>query len=136
MKNMKVGMLMAALAAATVCTSAQQGAPGRVRPPAAVTCDRNDLTVYTGRVTSWDRKADSTTLTIATDWKTTEQVVIKYPVGADPGGSFLMQGKSFAREDWARIATDGKLKDGARASAWVCRDGRNPIVDWERPSGG
>ena len=47
----------------------------------------------------------------------------------------VMRGKPFAKDDWAVIAPDGKLKDGVRASAWACRDGRNPIIDWERPSG-
>jgi hypothetical protein len=110
-------------------------APQRVRPPDAVTCPRNDLTVYTGRVTAWDRKPDATSLTLITDWKTTEHVVVKHPAGADVSASFLMRGKPFAKDDWAVIAPDGKLKDGVRASAWVCRDGRNPIIDWERPSG-
>lgn len=108
----------------------------RVRPPEAITCPRNDLTVYTGRVISWDRKPDTTSLTITTDWKTTEHVLIKHPAGADVAASFLMRGKPFVKDDWSVIAADGKLKDGVRASAWVCRDGRNPIIDWERPSGG
>jgi hypothetical protein len=82
-----------------------QGAPGRVRPPAAVTCDRNDLTVYTGRVTSWERKSDSTSLTIATDWKTTEHVVIKHQ-GADAAASFLLKGGVHKR-GLAAISTDG-----------------------------
>jgi len=125
---MKLTIIVALLA------SAAQVAPGRMRPPDAVTCPRNDLTVYTGRVTSWDRKADSTSLTIATDWKTTEHVVIRHP-GADAAASFLMKGKPFAKEDWAAISTGGNLKDTARASAWVCTDGRNPVVDWEKTSG-
>lgn len=135
MKNSAIGMLMAVLGATTVGAIAQQGAPGRVRAPDAVTCPRNDLTVYAGRVTDWDRKADSTSFTIATDWKTTEHVVIKHP-GADATASFLIKGKPFEKADWAAISADGKLKNGVRASAWVCRDGRNPIIDWERPSGG
>jgi hypothetical protein len=117
------------LAALPAVLPAQGG--GRVRPPDAVTCPRDRLTVYTGRVLSMDRRRDSTSLVIATDWKTTERVTISHPDGGDPAVSFLMKGKPFAVSDWPAIATDGKLRADARASAWVCGDGRNPVIDWE-----
>jgi hypothetical protein len=106
-----------------------QGEPGRVRPPASVTCPRNDLTVYTGRVTGLDRQKGATLLTIATDWKTTERVTIRHPESPDPDASFLLKGKPFAKADWDVIAPKGTLGDAIRANAWVCRDGR-VIVDF------
>jgi len=107
-----------------------QGGPGRIRPPEGVTCPRNELTVYAGRVTSLERQKGATSVTIATDWKTTERVTIRHPEAADPDASFLIKGKPFTKSDWDAIAPKGTLRDGTRANAWVCRDGRNAIIDW------
>ena len=112
----------------------QPRAADRLAPPAAVTCPRNDLTSYTGRVTAWSRREDETTLTIATDWETTETVTVKHAGTDDPSRSFLLNAKTFQSSDWAQIEeTKGKLKTGMRATAWVCDDGRQPIVDWQPP---
>ena len=109
-----------------------QSEANRLRPPAAVTCPRNDLTVYAGRVTNLDRQKAATSLTIVTDWKTTERVTIRHPDAADPDASFLIKGKPFARTDWDVIAPNGTLRDNVRANAWVCRDGR-VVVDFALP---
>jgi hypothetical protein len=109
-----------------------QGEPGRMRPPAAVTCPRNDLTVYAGRVTKLEREKGATSLTIATDSKTTERSTIRHPESADPDASFLLKGKPFTKADWNAIAPKGALREGVRANAWVCRDGR-VIVDFDVP---
>jgi hypothetical protein len=106
-----------------------QGDPGRLRPPESVTCPRNDLTVYAGRVTKMERLKSEISLTIVTDSKTTERVTIRHPDTADPDASFLFKGKPFARTDWDVIAPKGTLGEGIRANAWVCRDGR-VIVDF------
>jgi hypothetical protein len=115
----------------TFCISpVVQGGPGRLRPPEGVTCPRNDLTVYAGRVTSLERQKGATSLTIATDAQTTERITIRHPESADPDASFLLKGKPFTKADWDTIAPKGTLREGVRANAWVCRDGRNPMVDW------
>jgi hypothetical protein len=111
-------------------TSVVQGGPGRIRPPEGVTCPRNELTVHAGRVTSLERQKGATSLTIATDWKTTERVTIRHLESADPDASFLIKGKPFTKADWDVIAPKGTLREGVRANAWVCRDGRNAMVDW------
>jgi len=122
------------VAAAAVLLTAPlvQGVPGRLRPPDAVTCPRNDLTVYAGRVTNLERQKGATALTIATDSKTTERVTIHHPDSADPDASFLLKGKPFGKADWDLIAPKGTLREGIRANAWVCRDGR-VIVDFAVP---
>ena len=109
----------------------------RLAPPAAVTCPRNNLTSYTGRVTRWSRRTSETTLTIATDWETTETVTVKHHGTDDPSRSFLLNANAFQSSDWAQIEeSKGKLKTGMRATAWVCDDGRQPIVDWQPPPKG
>jgi hypothetical protein len=130
MKGRLQGVGVAVLLLGGLAQPAAQAAQGRLRPPEAVTCPRNDLTLYAGRVLSLDRQKDSTSLTIATDWKTTERVTIKHPGALDPIASFLMKGKPFAKDDWVDIMPEGKLRDGVRANAWVCSDGRT-VGDWE-----
>src|SRR5262245_23859822 len=112
MKN--IGAVVLVLASLSAGPAAQ-GRPGRVRPPESVTCPRDNLTVFTGRVTGMTRLADAASLTIATDWQTTERVVVRHPDSRDPDASFLMAGKPFVKADWETIAPKGTLRDGVRA---------------------
>jgi hypothetical protein len=110
----------------------QEGA--RQRAPEFFTCDRNNLTSYTGVVRNYRRDTGTTSLTIRTDYDTTEQVSLKHPGTDDPSKLFRMQGEPFAPADWNRIESrKGVLREGTRASAWVCTDGR-VMVDWGVPS--
>lgn len=128
--------LAAAFAVAAGCAAVEsQRGIGRLRPPDAVTCPRDQLTVYTGRVIALERRPDTTTVTIATDWNTTERATVRHPDAGSPEASFLIKSQPFGKDDWNAIAPGGKLRENARASAWVCQDGRNPVIDWERPSG-
>ena len=109
---------------------------GRVRPPVVVTCDRNNLTSYTGRVITYSRRAGLMTMTIQTDWDTTETVTLRHPAKTDPSRWFLVRGKTFRKSDWSRIELSrGRLRPRMRVSAWVCTDGRKPILDWEPSTG-
>jgi hypothetical protein len=106
----------------------------RLRPPSKVTCSRDHLTSYTGRVIDYRRKMNQTTLRIATVWGTIEAIAIDHPGSNDPGDSFLINGKTFLRSDWKQVETsEGQLRAGVRATAWVCDDGRNPVIDWLPP---
>ena len=110
----------------------QEGA--RQRAPELFACDRNDLTSYTGVVRSYRRETGVTSLTIRTDYDTTEEVSLKHPGTDDPSRFFRMLGKPFTPADWSRIESrKGVLRDGTRASAWVCTDGR-VMVDWGVPN--
>jgi hypothetical protein len=105
---------------------------GRVRPPAAITCDRNNLTVYAGKVLSYTRRSDRITLRIHTDSDTTETVTLRYPRGSSPARWFLLNGEAFGRGDWPKIeSSKGRLNPNMHVSAWVCTDGRKPILDWQ-----
>jgi hypothetical protein len=108
----------------------QDGGRQRVPAPEAFACDRNNLTVYTGVVRSYQRRTGSTTLQIRTDYDTTEQVTLTHPGTDDPSPMFRMQGEPFTAADWARIESrKGVLRAGTRAAAWVCTNGR-VMVDW------
>lgn len=102
----------------------------RQRAPDTFACDRNNLTVYTGVVRTYQRRAGSTTFQIRTDYDTTEQVTLRHPGSDDPSAQFRMLGQPFTAADWNRIEVKkGVLRDGTRAAAWVCGDGR-VMVDW------
>lgn len=105
------------------------GAQGRIAPPPFVTCDRNALTSYTGRVTSLQRGKDWTRLVIETDEATVERVLIRHPQG-DLLATFHRQGQPFTSDDLAQLMPAGRLVENARATIWVCTTGMRPQVDW------
>ena len=116
-------------------TGRASGQGGRVRPPARITCDRNNLTVYAGKVLSYTRRSDRIALRIHTDSDTTETVTLRYPRGSSPSKWFLLNGEAFGRGDWSKIeSSKGRLNPNMRVSAWVCTDGRKPILDWQPPT--
>ena len=120
--------LLGAVVEGNQARRAQEGA--RQRAPESFACDRNNLTVYTGIVRNYRRQPGATTLTIRTDWETTEQVSLTHAGTDDPSRFFRLQGEPFTPADWSRIeAGKGVLREGTRASAWVCTDGR-VMVDW------
>jgi rhodanese-related sulfurtransferase len=102
---------------------------GRLAPPAAVECDRNQLNGFAGRVTRYRRERDKTTLVMKTSAGTTETIVVRHK-GVDPARFYLIDGTPFTARDWNRV--EGKkhaLRRDMSAVAWVCRGGRT-IVDW------
>lgn len=114
----------------------QDGGSGRIRPPEAVTCNRNNLTAYTGKVVSYSRRSTRLTMTIDTDDDTTETVTLSYKRNTNPARWFLFRGARFKTSDWARVeASRGSLLPLMRATAWVCNDGRPPIIDWRPHTG-
>ena len=63
-------------------------------------------------------------LTVAARW------TLRHPGTDDPSAHFRMLGEPFTAADWNRIEVKkGVLRDGTRAAAWVCSDGR-VMVDW------
>ncbi|MBL8294639.1 MAG: hypothetical protein JNN08_22535 [Bryobacterales bacterium] len=100
---------------------------GRYAPPAAVECDRNNLTSYIGQVIRYTRKEGRIRLAIKTDEDTEETVSFQ------PGDKVLIDAREMKPEDWKKVEEQpGKLKPGMRAIAWVCRGGR-PVLDWRPP---
>jgi hypothetical protein len=112
------------------------GQDGRMRPPVAVTCDRNNLTSYAGKVIKYSRRAGLITMTVETDWDTTEVVTLRHPRNSNASKWFLFRGKTFRNSDWKKIeSSHGQLHPNMRVTAWICNDGRRPIIDWQ-PSRG
>jgi len=106
---------------------------GRIMPPSGLKCDRNDLTVYDGRVLTYRRRKGTTFLRMRTNFDTTETVTIRHPGTDDPSKFYLLNGAPFANSDWQRIERRKKvLRPGMRANVWVCRGNPaiQPIVDW------
>ena len=106
---------------------------GRIAPPSALSCDRNDLTLYDGKVLTYRRRKGSTFLRIRTSFDTTEVVTLRHPGTDDPSKFYLLNGEPFMPIDWRRIEKrKGVLRTGMRANVWVCRDNPaiQPVVDW------
>ena len=126
-----VVVLAGALASASAADRVQAAgvAAQRMRPPAFVTCDRNQLTVFSGKVVALSKGRNETRLEMNTDEQTTEQFTITHP-GSDASSAFFAAGRPFTEADWAAFLPGGRLREGARASVWVCSNEANPKVDW------
>jgi len=135
---MLAGLLAAALTAAVAAPQARPIArQERLRPPDAVACDRNALTLYAGRVTAYERLADELRLTIATDWETSERVTLRAPDGGRLEDHMLLRGRRFTSDDWPAIeAESGRLREGVRVDAWICEGPIEPLLDWQPPREG
>ncbi|HYC61750.1 MAG TPA: rhodanese-like domain-containing protein [Thermoanaerobaculia bacterium] len=111
-------------------TSASRSRGGRLAPPAAVSCDRNELTSYSGRITSYKREKGRTVLVMRTSADTTERLTVAHKGSDDPSRFYLIEGTAFTSRDWTRIeAGKGKLRDKMSAIAWVCSNGTT-FIDW------
>jgi hypothetical protein len=106
---------------------------GRVRPPSFVGCDRNKLTVFTGKVVALETGRRETRLEMNTDENTTERFTITHPDG-DASPAFFVGGRPFSKADWTALQPGGRLRANARASVWVCSNEANPKVDWLAPA--
>lgn len=112
----------------------KENSEGRLAPPAAVTCNRNDLTVYAGAVRQYRREMDKTSITIETNEGTIERVTLRHTGSDDPSQFFLIEGTPFTASDWNRIERKkGELLPLMNARAWVCTDG-TIVIDWRPPA--
>ena len=103
----------------------------RIRPPEKITCSRDHLTSFTGKVLSIKRQKGSTRMRMRTDEETSEQFTLRHATD-DPSQYFLMWGENFTENDWKRIeAGKNQLRPNLRATVWVCDNGENPVVDWQ-----
>ncbi len=139
MPALRVAVLLALLLAPLLALQGWAQTPPepsavRVRPPSELECPRNQLTLYGGRVQRYHRGRGQTSITIHTDWDTTETVTLRHTGRPDASRWFLLQGEAFKPGDWPRIeSSPGRLRAGMRAAAWVCDDGRNATIDWQPP---
>ena len=104
----------------------------RIMPPAAITCDRNQLTSWSGRISGYKRNGGASWIEIHTDADTVESIAIEHPGTSDPSAHFLLLGKPFVPETWTDIETSpSHLKENMRATIWICLDDATPpVVDW------
>ncbi|MGH9508663.1 MAG: hypothetical protein ACRD2Q_08625 [Terriglobales bacterium] len=114
-----------------VGASELRSAPQRLKPPAGITCPRDHLTVYSGRVLHYRRTPGRIVLRIYTDSDTSERVELKAPERTSLEDHLRLSGQPFVKEDWEKIESrPRRLRPNMRASAWVCDDGRPPVIDW------
>jgi hypothetical protein len=107
----------------------------RIRPPESITCDRNQLTAFSGTVTQWMRDDTTARLSMDTDADTKESFTIRFDKRTPPEKLFLLGGEAFRSEDWNKVElSKGRLRPGIQATVWVCEGGANPVVDWRLPA--
>jgi rhodanese-related sulfurtransferase len=106
------------------------GSGGRLAPPSAVKCDRNQLTSYAGKAKTYRRAKGKTTIVIDTSANTVETVTLRHAGSDDASRSYLIEGKPFTKADWKRIESKkGVLRKDVSLVAWVCTNGAT-VVDW------
>lgn len=111
-------------------SSSRGGRSGRLAPPAAVSCDRNQLTSHAGKVTRYRRRKGQTTLRLDTSADTVETITIRHPRTDDPSRYYLVFGTPFTSADWTRVERrKGVLRQDMSAVAWVCSNGVT-FIDW------
>jgi rhodanese-related sulfurtransferase len=111
--------------------SSPPAAPGgRMSVPDGIPCSASDVTSYFGVVTRYRQTRARTTITIRTDFDTTETVVLNHPRSGNPAQFFQLNREPFRTPDWKAIESRrGVIRPGMRAHAWVCRDGK-ALIDW------
>ncbi len=103
----------------------------RIAPPSPLTCDRNHLTSFTGRVVRYRRQNGRIQLQVRTDEATTEDFSLRFDESEDGSKHFLMRGEAFKPSDWTLVeASRTRLRPKIRAIVWVCDDGSAPVIDW------
>lgn len=135
-RRASVVLLAGILLSCTVLAKDNGGRPhGRIAPPASISCDRNQLTSWTGKVSGYRRQEKTTWLEISTDERTFEHTTIEHAGAADALTHYLLWGEQFRQADWQVIeSSPGKLINGMRATAWICSDGKTPpVIDWQPP---
>jgi len=110
----------------------------RIAPPKDLDCPHNQATVFAGEVVKFERRKNQLSVTIKTDWATTETRSLNFLDEEALLKIFRLDGKPFRREHWQRIETDDRsLRAGVRANVWVCGEADRQVVkliDWESPN--
>ena len=134
MRKLFVAIVVVTILSAAVSADPFYREQGRLMPPAQLKCDRNDVTVYDGRVIVYRRRKGSTFLRMRTNFDTTEDVTLRHPRTTDSSKFYLISGTAFTSSDWSRIEKRPYvLRPGMRANVWVCRGNPaiQPVVDWQ-----
>jgi hypothetical protein len=104
-----------------------------VAAPEGLKCGLDDLTLYDGEITAYERRPGSTFVRIKTNFDTTEEVTLRHPGADDPSKLFLLNGEPFRPADWAKIeGAKHTPRPGMRANVWVCVGNTEiqPVIDW------
>ena len=65
-----------------------------------------------------------------------ESTTLAHPQADDARAYYRLNGQDFGAGDFAAIeSAPGTLREGVRATAWVCLDGVTPpVIDWQPPA--
>ena len=113
-------------------TAHQRTAGARLAPPAALQCERNQLTSYQGAVKRLSlTEPTKICLTIETAWGSEEAFRLTGNEDSAIEAQMLWNGQAFSPANWETLKSGQEL----HAIAWVCEDNATPtVIDW-RPTG-
>ena len=107
----------------------------RLRVPAYLTCDRNEVTSWTGEVTSYMRKGGRLQLQVLTDAETLEHLLLKTESKNNLQRQFYLDNTRFIKEQWNWLEDEsGELNEPRFATVWLCLDEKTlPVINWIKP---
>jgi hypothetical protein len=107
----------------------------RLLVPDYVSCDRNNLTSWTGQVVAYTHHDLKTVITLDTDDGTTETLTLEPSQTAALTAQYYVHGKHFELADWAKIENEDRhLLPNIRATVWLCSEASIlPIINWLPP---
>jgi len=105
----------------------------RLMVPEYVSCNRNQLTSWTGPITAYNHSLGTTQFTVITDDGTLERLSLEYEKESELMDQYFLNGKSFVESDWQHIeSAEQQLLSGIRATVWLCLDEAvHPVVNWQ-----
>ncbi len=105
----------------------------RLMVPDFVSCERNNLTSFSGKPTKYNRENGELEITIATDFDTVETITVGYPSSTALMESFFIKGKAVDLKSWQEFEESvGILSGKISVTAWVCNlEGIAPVFVWK-----
>jgi hypothetical protein len=107
----------------------------RLLVPEYVSCDRDQLTSWTGQVVAYNHHDIKTQITLDTDDGTTESLTLELSQADTLMAQYYVHGKHFTPSDWVKIEDeDLHILPNIRATVWLCHDTSIlPIINWLPP---
>ena len=131
MAAMKSSLLLVLVLLTLGCSPGVEAQRARLMPPAALSCDRDHLTSFEGRLERLELGDAYHRAVLRTDWDSMETFELPFE-GDEP--CYLLDGQVMAPGTWRELLPDPEHPPaGLRVIAWVCEAPATVTLDW-RPA--
>ncbi len=133
--SMTKGLIATAVFASTVSGVANaHGNEKRMRVPDYVSCDRNEVTSYMGKVKHYSRTDELLSITVDTDFGTVYKLELAGLSEQEVIDLFKLNGKPFKAQDFPLLEDNlGVVDKRTTVAIWECSTpGVKPIVSWKQ----